>query len=170
MSDENFEIAFRDVIGLEGGYVNDPDDPGGETKYGISKRSYPHLDIANLTLVDAKKIYHVDFWLRMMLHELLSSTIACEIFEQGVNMGRSVAITHCQKSISLIKMPLIVDGFIGPKTIAAMNSLRPNEIEAFLKCMNGYQFKWYEDIVTNKPTQRKYFVGWLKRVELARVK
>ena len=52
-----FKLAIPRVITNEGGYVNDPDDPGGETKYGISKRSYPALDIKNLTVEQATAIY-----------------------------------------------------------------------------------------------------------------
>lgn len=52
------------MINREGVYVNDPYDPGGETKYGICKRSYPNLNIKELTLEEAKKIYHRDFWKR----------------------------------------------------------------------------------------------------------
>ena len=58
----NFDTAFLLVIGVEGGYVNNPEDPGGETKYGISKRAYPDLDIRNLTLAAAKAIYLRDYW------------------------------------------------------------------------------------------------------------
>ena len=52
-----FDIAFKITIGHEGGYVNDPDDPGGETNYGISKRSYPDTDIASLTIGRGGKIF-----------------------------------------------------------------------------------------------------------------
>ena len=58
----NFDAAFGIVVGVEGGYVNDPQDPGGETKYGISKRRYPSEDIANLTLERAKFLYQRDYW------------------------------------------------------------------------------------------------------------
>src|SRR5574343_326744 len=57
-----FDQAFDRLIGHEGGYVFDPHDPGGETKFGISKRAYPALDIAALTLADAKAIYRRDYW------------------------------------------------------------------------------------------------------------
>ena len=56
----NFKIAFKEIIGVEGGYVNNPNDKGGETKYGISKRAYPNLDIKNLTLKKAEEIYYND--------------------------------------------------------------------------------------------------------------
>lgn len=59
----NFDKAFELVIGLEGVYSNDPDDPGGETKYGIAKRYHQNLDIKNLTLDQAKAIYLQEYWL-----------------------------------------------------------------------------------------------------------
>jgi lysozyme family protein len=57
-----FPEVFDRVIGHEGGYVNDPNDPGGETQWGISKRSYPHLNIRMLTRAEAMGIYDRDFW------------------------------------------------------------------------------------------------------------
>jgi lysozyme family protein len=57
-----FDDAFALVIGVEGGYVNNPEDPGGETKFGISKRRYPTIDIKNLTIDQAKVIYRRDYW------------------------------------------------------------------------------------------------------------
>ena len=59
----SFNKAFAMVIGLEGGYSNDPNDPGGETKYGISKRYNPDVDVASLTLEQAKKIYLERYWI-----------------------------------------------------------------------------------------------------------
>lgn len=60
---EKFREALNFTLVWEGGYVNNPKDPGGETKYGISKRRYPHLDIKNLTLQQAKDLYYQDYWL-----------------------------------------------------------------------------------------------------------
>jgi hypothetical protein len=59
---ESFDKAFEIVVGLEGGYSNDSNDPGGETKYGISKRYNPDIDIKNLTLEQAKQIYLERYW------------------------------------------------------------------------------------------------------------
>ena len=59
---QNFEVAMKFIFKWEGGYVNDPDDPGGETKFGISKRSYPEVDIKNLTKERAKELYFRDYW------------------------------------------------------------------------------------------------------------
>ena len=83
---ENFDKAFKFVIGAEGKYSNDPDDPGGETKYGISKRAHPTLDIKSLTIDDAQTIYRSDYW----------DTCGCDdyaypldiiVFDTAVNMG-----------------------------------------------------------------------------------
>lgn len=59
---ENFDLAFKTTVGLEGGYTNDPDDPGGETKFGIAKKYHPNVDIKNLTLEQAKEIYRKEYW------------------------------------------------------------------------------------------------------------
>lgn len=66
ISDEEyskFHETLKFTIPIEGGYVNDPDDPGGETKWGISKRAYPNEDIPNLTPERAAEIYYKDYWL-----------------------------------------------------------------------------------------------------------
>lgn len=87
-----FDDAFDAVVGVEGGYVNNPADPGGETKYGISKRSYPTLDIANLTLDDAKAIYKRDYWDPLNLDNELYP-IALLLFDAAVNQGMTFAHT-----------------------------------------------------------------------------
>lgn len=85
-----FDAAFQVVVGIEGGYVNDPLDPGGETKYGISKRAYPNLNIANLTLEDAKAIYRRDYWDRCACDTMPWERAIC-VFDCAVNEGPGVA-------------------------------------------------------------------------------
>lgn len=82
----NFDRAFTIVVGIEGGYVNDPADPGGETKYGISKRRYPDLDIKSLTLDQAKAIYLRDYWNPHDLDDLEYGK-ALLVFDCAVNGG-----------------------------------------------------------------------------------
>jgi hypothetical protein len=86
-----FPEAFDFVIGREGGYNNDPRDPGGETKYGISKRSYPDLDIASLTLDDARRIYQQHYWDRVGGDEL-PAPLALVVFDTAVHSGVSRAL------------------------------------------------------------------------------
>lgn len=163
----DFEDAFESIIGIEGGYVFDPYDYGGETNWGISKRAYPEIDIKNLKMVEAAAIYRRDYWNRMRLDEVEDEDIAMELFEQGVNLGTSRAITNLQNSINIISDApgVVVDGVIGPETLESVNKIaKNNKKEALLKCLNGYQFNHYLDIVKNNPSQARFLVGWLKRI------
>lgn len=95
----DFEQAVAFVFRHEGGYVNDPDDPGGETKYGISKRSYPWLDIAHLTQADAKQVYFDDYWKPSgAMH--LAMPLALVVFDTAVNMGVGRARDFLSQSAS----------------------------------------------------------------------
>lgn len=82
-----FDRAFQIVVGEEGGYVNDPRDPGGETKYGISKRAYPNEDIPNLTLDRAKALYKRDYWDKVRGDSITDWGQALCMFDCAVNMG-----------------------------------------------------------------------------------
>lgn len=86
----NFEVAMAFVRKWEGGYVNDPDDPGGETKYGISKRAYPKEDIKNLTRERAEFLYKRDYWDPLDLDKYPQDK-AVVLFNVAVNMGRERA-------------------------------------------------------------------------------
>jgi lysozyme family protein len=163
----NFDMAFEEIIGLEGGYVHDDYDYGGETNWGISKRAYPEVDIKNLTMRGAKAIYLRDYWNRMLLDKVDDPDIAMELFEQGVNLGTSRAITHLQNSINIISEApgVMVDGVIGPETLDAVNKIaKTDKKEALLKCLNGYQFSHYLGLVENDLSQKRFLVGWLKRI------
>jgi len=91
MAKGDFEKALKFVLKWEGGYSNDPNDPGGETKFGICKRSYPELDISKLTLEQAKEIYYKNYWLKSGCDEL-PYPFNIIVFDTAVNMGRRRAI------------------------------------------------------------------------------
>lgn len=91
----NFDKAITFTLQWEGGYVNHPNDPGGETKYGISKRSYPDVDIKSLTVQEAKIIYKRDYWDEMDLDEVEFPLDIC-MFDTGVLCGRSRAYSWKQ--------------------------------------------------------------------------
>jgi lysozyme family protein len=110
----NFNDAFDRLISNEGGYVNNPADPGGETKFGISKRSYPTIDIKNLTRDQTKEIYLRDFWQRGQMDNF-DGAIAFQAFDAAVNHGIETAIRLLQRSAGVAD-----DGHIGPVTIAAI--------------------------------------------------
>lgn len=109
----NFDEAFDRLISHEGGYVNHPDDPGGETKFGISKRSYPSVDIAALTRDQARDIYRRDFWDRIQGDDLHDG-VAFQTFDFAVNSGIETAVRHLQRSLGVAD-----DGIWGPVSAAA---------------------------------------------------
>src|SRR3990167_8279839 len=92
----DFDISFDWILQAEGGYGYDPNDPGGETKYGISKRAYPDVDIVNLTEAQAKEIYRRDYWQKAGCENHKWPLNIC-IFDmavnQGVNKARSINVT-----------------------------------------------------------------------------
>lgn len=101
------------ILDEEQGYVNDPEDPGGETNWGISKRSYPHLNIKSLTRAEAFRIYETDYWAKMHGHHY-DIKDALIIVDCAVNQGRHTATVLLQTILGVQ-----VDGVIGPKTLSA---------------------------------------------------
>lgn len=116
-----FDVAFDRLIGNEGGYVNNPNDPGGETNWGISKRSYPNIDIRALTRDGAKTIYLADFWQRIHADELAPG-VAFQAFDFAVNSGIETAVRKLQTAIGVAD-----DGHWGPITRAAAAALSPSD-------------------------------------------
>jgi len=117
----SFNKGFDRLIKSEGGYVNDPEDPGGETNWGISKRSYPHLNIKDLTREEAKEIYRVDFW--EAVGDSVHSAIKYQVFDFAVNSGISTAIRKLQSAIGVAD-----DGHWGPRSDAVARAMDHNDI------------------------------------------
>jgi lysozyme family protein len=88
MSDtvDPFDAAVNEVLGEEAGYVNNPADPGGETKWGISKRAFPQVDIASLSRDDAKALYRTHYWDPLTPYHL-GGKFQLVAFEAAVNQG-----------------------------------------------------------------------------------
>ncbi len=152
----DFERAVERVLEHEGGYVFDPDDPGGETKFGISKRSYPDLDIKNLTVDQAKRIYELDWWIPMGLDEVEDQELAEKVFDMAVLMGRRRAVKLLQRALNAAGATLEEDGVIGPRTIGALNN-HPNKrhvLAEFKLELVGYFLGLDRD---------KFLKGWLRR-------
>ncbi|CAB4199600.1 Protein of unknown function DUF847, partial [uncultured Caudovirales phage] len=112
LSEDAFEFV---VIRLEGGQkiTNNPHDPGGLTKWGISQKAYPRLDIKALSEAQAFKIYEEDYW-EPMRCESYSPAVALILFDAAVNQGVGGAIRMAQAVAGTL-----TDGILGPKTIAA---------------------------------------------------
>ena len=160
-----FERAFIETIDLEGGYVNDPADPGGETKFGISKRSYPHIDIAAMNIYQAREIYRRDYWQACRLGEVRRERISGEIFDTAVNMGCKAAVLIAQRALNFLGENLIEDGKMGDKTISALNKWSKKDERALFICLNGFQFSQYRMITQNNRRAVKFARGWTKRIQ-----
>ena len=111
-----FDVVDRSIQ-EEGGYVNNPKDPGGETKFGISKRSYPNEDIQNMTRAEAVRLYYNDFWQAPGI-AALPIELAFQVFDCGVNIGAASAVRMLQ---NVVGVP--ADGQVGPQTRGAVSAL-----------------------------------------------
>ncbi len=148
----SFDDAVAKVLQAEGGYVNDPRDPGGETKYGISKRAYPNVDIANLTAAQAKEIYRADYWDKPLIGAL-PDRIACTVFDAAVNSGVAQAVKWLQQAVGVS-----VDGVIGPATLQA--AALAKDQTAVLMRFHGARLAF----LTALSTWPAFGKGWARRV------
>ena len=152
-----FDEIIEVVLEHEGGYVNDPKDPGGETNYGIAKRSHPDVDIKNLTKEGAKEIYKEVYWDKNKV-ESLPEELWHIYFDMCVNQGKSRAVKIIQRAVNGKGGSLDVDGGLGPMTIAAIGKSRVE-----LDRVRAYRVKYYADLVTKKPDLERFYFGWFKR-------
>ena len=152
---KTFDEIIEQVLEHEGGYVNDPKDLGGETKFGITKRFYPDLDIKNLTKEDAKEIYREDYWNKNRV-ESLPQELWHIFFDMCVNMGRGTAVKILQRAANSKGRNIDVDGGMGPATLKAMKGVEVERVRA-------YRVKYYSDLVAKRPEQDKFYFGWFRR-------
>ena len=146
-----FDEAFERVLGHEGGYVNDPRDPGGETKYGISKRAYPAENIAGLTLERARELYRRDFWGPAGC-DAVPAALKLPLFDTAVNMGVRQAVKLLQRTVGATE-----DGILGPRTLQAIGCM---PIERAGARFLGHRLKLYTDLAG----WEAFGKGWARRV------
>lgn len=178
---KDFEKAICRTLKNEGGYVNNPNDPGGETKYGISKRQYPLENIKDLTKERAKEIYYQDYWLPLIAlmnldksydkFQAMITPIIIKLFDISVNMGLSKATKIFQRGLRVAYPfhPIVDDGIYGDLTKDMFFDFL--DIALNSKCMIHYllvalrceQAGVYREIVARDPTQNIFLDGWLKR-------
>lgn len=151
MAGADFITLIDRVLGHEGGYVNDPQDPGGETRWGISKRAYPHEDIAHLSRDMAIELYRRDYWLTIRGPEL-PRAIAFQVLDTAVNHGPETAIRLLQGAAGAEQ-----DGVIGPNTMLALSSMPPLEL---LARFNSARIYFYTEL----KKWPRFGRGWAQRV------
>ena len=164
-------LAF--TLGNEGGYSNNPVDPGGATNFGIIQRTldrwngiHPELgfpaNVRTLTQAQAELIYRLDYW---RWDDLTAPAVAIKLFDIGVNAGLATAVKLLQKAVNTLvnPPPLAVDGQLGPMTLAAANAQTPS---ALLEAICEVQADYYNAIVARNPSQAAFIKGWLKRAAM----
>lgn len=157
-----FDKAFDYTMEWEGGskMTNDPDDPGGVTKYGISKRSHPDVDIENLTEEGAKTLYALGYWggINGNLLAEKSERLAIKVFDAGVNIGTVRAVRFLQEvlnSMDGVDPRLTEDGRLGSATLKALDQVDEYSVlELYALRLEKYY------IGLDKP---KFLKGWLRR-------
>ena len=156
----NYDKCLETILHHEGGYVNHPKDPGGETNLGVTKRVYQEhggtKDMKDLLVEDVAPIYKKGYWDKMKCDDIPSGLDLC-LFDFGVNAGPGRAAKFLQQMIGTT-----VDGGIGPNTLAKLEEyIRENgEHEAVNKYQEMRQ-KYYEQLSTFDTFGR----GWTRRVQ-----
>ncbi len=164
----NFDRMFDIVVGHEGGFTDDSADVGNwtggavgagtcrGTKFGISAAAYPDLDIANLTLDDAKAIYQRDHW-QHVAGDRLPGPLALLVFDASINNGPSRAARWLQQ---VVQVPQ--DGLIGQRTLDAVtrSAARPGGIVDLCVEFLAQRLMF----MTSLPSWRTFGLGWARRL------
>jgi len=170
----NMLLAFNKLMELEGGgkYHVVEGDPGGATKWGVSQRAHPDVDIKNLTKLDALGIFEADYWAPIRGHDIENDQIAFEIAELTFHTNSLVAVIAAQTAHNDLMRAagargrhLHDDGIIGPKTIAALNRLHRMGgvmVFAWVSRFNLLQLRHYRSL--RRGLVQRFFVGWTRRV------
>ena len=156
----NYEKCLETILHHEGGYVNHPKDPGGETNLGVTKRVYEDFggkkDMKDLLIEDVAPIYEKNYWGRMKCGDMPSGLDLC-VFDFGVNAGTGRSAKYLQTMIGTV-----ADGGIGPNTLGALaNYVEEVGIEGTIRNFQEARQEYYESLSTFETFGR----GWTRRVD-----
>ncbi len=155
-----FDRAVAFVLREEGGLSEDPADPGGVTKFGISARAHPDLDIRELTAAEATAIYRLEFWDRFGL-DRFSDWIAPAMLDTFVNVGSGLGPRLFQRSLNSLRGPvpdLLVDGILGPQTVAASSRAEPGALLVEFLAQRAEHYALLDGM------DRRFGLGWYRRL------
>lgn len=146
------------LIAREGGLVEDSHDPGGLTKYGISQRQYPTLNIRELTLQGARIIYERDYLWRTGINKIHFAPLQEQLLDFAVLSGPTKAIKTLQQLVGIKP-----DGLLGSDTLAAVNAdADPTSLNNLLV---HARIALLERLVRMRPSSAKYETGWVNRAK-----
>ena len=181
----SFDLVFQSTLALEGGFVDDPNDSGGATIYGITERvARAHGYVGPMSMLPietAKEIAKSQYWDVLRLDEVaeVSSGVAHELFDTGYNMGTGRAAQFFQRCLASLNRggrdyaDVTVDGAVGPMTIAAFRAYykvrKDQGLEILLLALNCLQGAFYIELAERREKDEAFLYGWLKnRVSLQR--
>ena len=175
----SIDTIINNIITTEGGYVNDPKDKGGPTKYGITKATLSKWlgtkasidDVKSLTKDTAYKIYYNKYYLETKINEL-PEELQEIILDITVNSWIKVASLILQRSINKLygRNEVIVDGKLGKHTIEmAKKAIHIYGLKNMINCIVDYRIEFYKLIVENNKSQEKFLKGWINRAEKFRI-
>ena len=159
-----FERAVARVLVDEGGYADNPSDPGGATKFGISKREYPQLEIAALTRADAVAIYYRDWWQRYRYGEL-PGPIAAKVFDLAVNIGPAHAVRCLQRALRACGRPADGGRRARPRDGPAAAGANQLALAAALRAEAAGYYRALAALERGRRAggDREFLDGWLNR-------
>lgn len=180
---QDIQSLAQEIVATEGGYVNDPDDPGGATNFGVTLSTLKSVgyrgkfgksvttdDLRKLTKSEAADIFCKHYFFKPRLHELHPSLHAV-LFDMSVNAGGN-AVKILQTSANLVENTLVVDGVIGPKTIDYVNTLIKNRGFPMRDVYSIERREYYFRLGDKRPSLRKFARsranskgGWIMRAE-----
>ena len=161
------------ILKYEGGYVNDPQDPGGETNRGITKDTLAaafakgivkHNVVKNITREDASKIYEAMYY-KNFGYDKLPFAVSFVITDTTVHSGRRGAAKIAQRALVSLGYSLTVDGKWGPKTQEAFEKAAANSPELLAQAILVKRKNFFDDIIAAKPSQVKFRTGWYNRLK-----
>lgn len=174
----DFTGALSYLLANEGtAYTNTPGDGGSFTRYGITiatlaawrkrqGRTAPTADdVRLLTATEASAIYRANYWNAVRGDDITDDGVACLLLDVAANCGTGRAAKLAQSVVNDLGGALVVDGALGPKSLAAVNAA---DRRGFLRAAVQRQLDYYDDIVARDVTQRKFLRTWLKRAALYR--
>lgn len=164
--------ALKKVLKFEGGYVNDPDDPGGETKYGITikvaRANGYDRDMKLLPVTKAAEIYRAKYWNLIKGDDIIIQDVAESIFDFSVNCGVVQSVRIVQDALNgIVNSPLlVVDGIFGNITLKTVNLFTSQEKKTeVLREIRRRRKAFYRHLITKNPVMGKYENGWMRRAE-----
>jgi len=177
MSDVYINSMLTKILNHEGGFVNDPDDKGGATKYGVTQKALSkHLgkeatveDVKKLDIEVAKTIFKEEYYFKAKIN-FLPPEIQQQVFDCSVNHGAKRAIKFVQHVCNIAEFePLTVDGANGSNTIKVSHVAQKEMGDWFTNAIADERINFYHSIVAKNPSQRKFLKGWLKRADSFKV-